>query len=256
MANISGPGFIGEIDLYTTTTTVPSGYSVGQLLFGPNGKYYRFGQVGAVALVMGNMLQGSAIDTTYTNMVVGTAVTAANVTSGQDFIQITNGTATITSEQFLGGSLSIYTAGTIAIGDEYTILGVSGTLTTGGALTVQLDRPLRAAVTTSATVNMRRSPFSGVLQSIASTLTASCAGRAMTAAAASTATVSQYTFFQTHGVGSVLSDGTSILVGSPVAVPSATAGAVILGAAGLANVGQAMQAAASGKGIAVFLQVD
>lgn len=252
MANISGPAFIGEIDLYQTTTTQPSGYSVGQLLYGPNGKMYRFGLVGSGSnLVMGNMLQGSVVDTTYSNMVVGTAVTAANVTAGQDFIQITNGTATITSQQFEGGSLSIYTAGTIAIADEYTILAVTGTLTTGGALTVYLDRPLRAAVTTSATVNMRRSPFSGVIQSPASTVTASCAGRAMTAA-----TLSTYTLFQTHGVGAVLSDGSSILVGSPVAVPSGTAGAVILGASGLMQIGQAMQAAASGKGIAVFLQLD
>lgn len=246
MANISGRAFIGEIDLYQTTTVQPSGYSVGQLVDGPNGKAFRFGLVDpSTALVMGNALQGSVVDTTYSNMAVGTAAVA-----GQDYLQITNGTATITAQQFAGGSLSVYTAGTVAVGDEYTILGVTGTLTSGGALVVQLDRPLRAAFTTSAKVNMRRSPWSGMLQS-ATTLTASCAGFAIAASAAAT-----YTWVQTHGVGAALSDGSSILVGSPVAVPSATAGAVILGAAGLANVGQAMQAAAAGKGIGVFMQVD
>lgn len=251
MANISGRAFIGEIDLYTTTTQQPGPFSVGQLVDGPNGKAFRFGLVDPnTALVMGNMLQGSVIDTTYTNMAVATAVTAAQVTAGTNTLNITNGTATITSQQFEGGSLSIYTAGTVAIGDEYTILAVSGTLTTGGSLTVTLDRNLRTAVTTSAKVNMRRSPWSGMLQS-ATTVTASCAGTALTAAAAAT-----YTFVQTHGVGAALSDGSSILVGSAVAVPSATAGAVILGAAGLANVGQAMQAAAAAHAIGVFFQVD
>ena len=251
MAFISGVPTISELDLYQTMTTAPSGLGLGALVAGPNGKYYRLSLVGASNLVMGNALQGSVIDTSYTNMAVTTAVTAANVTSGQSFIEITNGTATITSAQFEGGSLSIYTAGTIAVADEYTILGVTGTLTTGGALTVQLDRPLRAAVTTSAKVNMRRSPWSGVIQSPASTLTASPAGVAMFAATAAT-----YCFVQTHGVGSALSDGSSILVGSAIALPSATAGAVVLGAAGLADIGYSLQAAAAAKGIAVHLRID
>lgn len=251
MANIAGPAFIGEIDLYQTTTVQPSGYSVGQILYGPNGKSFRFGLVDpSTALVMGNMLQGSVVDTSYTNMAVATAITAAQITAGTNQINITNGTATITSQMFEGGSLSIYTAGTVAIGDEYTILGVTGTLTTGGSLTVTVDRNFRTAITTSAKVNMRRSPFSGMLQA-ATTLTASCAGNAMTAAAAAT-----YTYVQTHGVGAALSDGSSILVGSGVAVPSATAGAVILEAAGLAPVGYAMQAAAAAHAIGVFFQID
>lgn len=245
MANITGPKTISELDLYTTMTQAPSGFAVGDKVYGTNGKTFRLALIGASNLVMGNALQGSVIDTTYTNMAVGTAGAV-----GDTFLQITNGTATITSAQFEGGSISVYTAGTVAIGDEYTILGVSGTLTTGGALTVQIDRPLRAAFTTSAKVNMRRSPFSGVLQS-ATTLTASPAGVANFAATAAT-----YAFVQTHGVGAVLSDGSSILVGSEVAQPSATAGAVILSAAGLANVGYAMQAGAAAHAIGVFLQVD
>lgn len=245
MAFISGISTIGEIDLYSTSTTVPGGLSVGQLVVSPDGRFYRFGLVGASNLVMGNALQGSVIDTSYTNMAVGTAGVV-----GDYSLQITNGTATITNTQFIGGSISVYTAGTVAIGDEYTIMGVTGTLTTGGALTVQLDRPLRAAFTTSAKVNMRRSPWSGILQS-ATTLTASPAGVANFAATAAT-----YAFVQTHGVTSVLSDGSSILVGSAIAQPSATAGAVILEAAGLADVGYAMQAAASAHAIAAFFRVD
>lgn len=248
MAFITGQPIISNIDLYSSTDSIPGGLYVGQLIYGANGKAYRYSLVGASNLVMGNALQSSVIDTSYTNMAVATAITTANSTNQ---IAITNGTATITNDQFTGGSLSIYTAGTVAIGDEYTITGVTGVLTTGGALTVTVDRPFRAAITTSAKVNMRRSPWSGVIQSPASTLTGTPAGVAMFAA-----TAAQYCWVQTHGVAGVLSDGSSILVGSEVAVPSATAGAVILSAAGLASVGFSMQAAASAHAIGVQLTID
>jgi hypothetical protein len=248
MAFITGPRHIADIDLYATSTTIPGGFSVGDYVVGSNGKGFRLALVGGSALVMGNLLQAAAQDTSYENMAVGTAGAAGDTT-----LQVTNGTATITNEQFLGGSLSIYTAGTIAIGDEYTILGVTGTLTTGGALTVYLDRPLRAAVTTSAKVNMKRNPWSGVIQAPASTQTSIPVGVALTAAASAT-----YTWVQTHGPAAVLSDGSTFAVGSEVGTPSGTAGAVTVYAAGTthARVGSALQAAASAHAISVFLQID
>jgi len=245
MASITGTRILSGNDLYTPFTTLPSGYTIGDTAYG-NGKTFRLALVGASALVMGNVLQSSVIDTSYTNMAVGTAALA-----GDNTIQITNGTATITSQMFEGGSLSIYTAGTIAVGDEYTIMGVSGTLTTGGALVVNLDRPLRSAVTTSAKVNMRRSPSSGVIQSPATTLTGTPAGVALFAAAAAT-----YCWIQTGGVGAALSDGSTILVGSSISVPSGTAGAVILSSAGLPIIGYSMQVAAAAKGIGVMLLIN
>jgi len=247
MANISGTPTISGVDLYTSSPTRVSGYQVGDLIFGQNGKGFRYSLNGVAALVMGNLVQASAIDTTYTNMVVAVAGAV-----GDTSLRVTNGTATITSQQFEGGSLSVYTAGTVAVGDEYTILAVTGTLTTGGALTVHLDRPLRAIFSTSATVNMRRSPWSGVIQSIATTITGSIAGVAPFAA-----TASEYCWLQTKGVGAVLSDGSSIIVGSGVVGGStATAGACTLQIAGFPYVGMAMQAAAAGKAIAVKLQID
>ncbi len=252
MASITGQGIIGlgEFDLYSTSTTLPSGLGMGQMAYGANGKIFRLALVGGSNLVMGNALQSSVVDTQFTNLAVPTAVTAAQVTAGTYQIDITNGTTTVAANQFDGGSMSVYTAGTVAIGEEYTIVGHT-TGTSGQTLTLYLDRPLRSAFTTSAKVNMRRSPWSGVIQSPASTLTGTPAGVATFAATAST-----YAFVQTHGVGAVLSDGSSILVGSAVALPSATAGAVILSAAGLANVGYAMQAAAAAHAIAVQLTID
>ena len=249
MANIAGPKTIGELDLYSTMTTVPSGFVIGDLVFGPNGKTFRLALVGASNLVMGNALQSSAVDTQFTNMAVPTAITAAQVTAGVSQIDITNGTTTVSANQFDGGSMSVYTAGTVAIGDEYTIIGHT-TGTSGQTLTLYLDRPIRAAFTTSAKVNMRRSPWSGVIQSPATTLTGTPAGVAMFAATAAT-----YAFVQTGGVGAVLSDGSSILVGSGLQVPSGTAGAVTL-STGLAQIGYAMQAAAAAHAIGAQLYIN
>lgn len=245
---ITGDGIISDIDLYTSQTTPPSGYYVGQLLWGNNGKAFRYALVGASALVKGNLLQESAEDTTYINMAVGTAGVVGDMS-----LQITNGTATITSQQFAGGSISSYTAGTVAIGDEYTILGVTGTLTTGGALNVQLDRPLRYAYSTSAKVVMKRSPWSGVIQAPASTQTGMAVGVAIYEIPAAA-----YGWVQTHGVCSVLSDGSTFAIGSDLGTPSGTAGCVTVFAAGTTHqrVGVSREAAASGHCINAFLQID
>lgn len=246
MANITGLGFIGEIDLYASSTVVPSGYSVGQLLAGANGKFFRFGLMGGSNLTMGNLLQNAAEDTQFINMGISA------VTAGDSSIAVTNGTTAVTANQFDGGDILVYTAGTVAIGDDYSIIGHS-TASNGGTLTVYLDRPARSAMSTSAKVTMRRSPWSGIIQAPATTQTGIPVGVALWANTAST-----YGFVQTHGVGAALSDGSTFAVGSDVGTPSGTAGCVTVYAAGTTHnyVGYAMQAAASAHSIAVFLKID
>lgn len=249
MAFNSGLATLTPQDIYTTTASPAYGLFAGQMGFeGTTGKYFRYALAGGVTTVVGNLLQEAALDTTYVNMVVAAAAAAGDTT-----LSITNGTATITNEQFYGGSLSIYTAGTIGVGDEYTIIAVSGTLTTGGALTVTLDRPLRAAVTTAATVNMKRSPWSGVIQMPQTTQTGMPVGVAIYPI-----TNAQYGWVQTHGPASALSDNSTFANGSQLSPSLAAAGAVGVNVAGTTHgiVGWARQAAASGKGIGIFLQID
>lgn len=249
MAYVSGTSIISVSDLYTSTATPAENIYPGQMVWdGKTGKAFRYTLNGGVAQVVGNLLQEPAVDTTYINMTVAAAA-AAGATS----LSITNGTATITNEQFVGGTLSIYTAGTITVGDEYTILSVTGTLTTGGALTVGLDRPLRAAVTTSATVNMRRTPWSGVIQFPVTTQTGMPVGVSIFPIAAS-----QYGWVQTHGPCAILSDNSTFAVGSMLSPSLAVAGAAGVNVAGTTHgtIGWARQAAASGKGIAAFLMID
>lgn len=249
MANVSGIATISGSDLYTSTATPGDGIYPGQIVWDDKtGKAFRYVLNGGVTQVVGNLLQASAQDTSYENMAVSVAGVAGDTT-----LNITNGTATITAAQFVGGTLSIYTAGTIAIGDEYTITGVTGTLTTGGALVVNLDRGLRAAVSVSAKVNMKRSPFSGVVQFPATTQTEMPVGLSIYPI-----TASQYGWIQTHGPAAALSDNSTFAVGSMVSPSLAVAGAVGVNVAGTTHgtVGWARMAAASAHAISVFLQID
>lgn len=249
MANISGQSFITPSDIYTSTAAPGDGLMLGQIAWdGKTGKAFRYSLAGGSTLVVGNLLQEAAVDTTYSNMVVATAGVAGDTT-----LAITNGTATITSAAFKGASLSIYTAGTIGVGDEYTVLGITGTLTTGGALQVSIDRGLRSAMTTSATVNMRKSPWSGVIQ-YPTTQTGVPVGVAVYPVVNA-----EYGWVQTHGVCGVLSDGSTFAVGSDVSASTGgTAGAITVATVGTTKtrVGYARQVAASAKGISVFLQID
>jgi hypothetical protein len=240
---------LATIDIYGTgTTTQPGPYQVGQIAWDVNGKAFRYVLAGASALVRGNLLQSPvSLGSTYQNMVVGTAGAV-----GDAYIQVTNGTSTITSQQFEGGSISVYTAGTAAIGEEYTIVGVTGTLTSGGALKVYTDRPLRTAITTSATVNMMPSPFAGVIV-CPTTLTGIPVGVAVAPIAANA-----YGWIQTHGVAPYIADGSAVVVGAMLGAAQSVAGSMTLATAGAgyAVVGKALATGASGKGATMFLNID
>lgn len=239
-------------DFYQSITDVPGAEMVGQKVQGLNGKEFALALVGGSALVAGNLLQSQAEDTQFENMSVGTAAVV-----GQQYLQITNGTTTVIPYYYRGGSISVYTAGTVAIGDEYTIMDVNGTLTSGGAMNVWLDRPLRYAFTTSAKVVMKPNPYNQVIQFPATTQTGVPVGVAIFAAAAGSSTVPSATWIQTKGLVSVLSDGSTFAVGSGVGTPSGTAGAVTVYAAGTTHtyVGDSLMAAASAHAIPVMLRL-
>lgn len=249
MATISGFAVLTPNDLYSSTAAPAEGLTPGQqAIDGKSGRIFRYVLAGAADLVAGNLIQASAQNTTYENMTVGTAGAV-----GDNFIQVTNGNATITQTQFLGGTIGVYTAGTVAVGDEYNIVGVTGTLTSGGALNVFVDRPLRYAFSTSAKVNMKRSPWSGVIQFPVTTQTEMPVGVAQYAV-----TAAQYGWVQTHGQCTALSDNSTFAVGSMLSPSLAVAGAVGVNVAGTTHgtVGWARQATASTKGISCFLMVD
>lgn len=235
-------------DLYSSQT-VPS-HMIGQLFWdSKTGKAFRYVLNGDTALVVGNLIQASVRTAQHENLAVGTAAAV-----GDKFIQVTNGTTTIVPADFIGGTISVYTAGTVAICDEYTIVGISGTLTTGGALKVYTDRPVRYVYTTSATVNLKKSPWSGVIQAPITTATEIPVGVAIYPLPAAT-----YGFVQTHGVTAMLSSNQTAAVGSMLGTPcldAAGAATVYAAATAKAPYAVARMGNATGHGISVFLRID
>ena len=240
MAMISGNATIAGIDVYQQETVASS--PLGQLIFGDNGKAFRYVKAGGT-LVVGNILQAPVIDTQFDSMSV-----PANAV-GLQTVTITNGTTALTGGEFIGGSLSVSVAP--GLGEEYTILG-NGAAISGASLTVYLDRPIRTAWTTSTKVTLRNL-WNGVIQ-CPTTLTGSVAGVAVSAIASGS-----YGWIQTKGVAGVLSDNSTGAVGSDVGVPGATAGSVGVNVAGTGKcntVGRALRALASGVVVPVYLVLD
>lgn len=255
MASITGQANIGQLDLYTSSTVIPGGFQVGQLIYGANGKAFRYALNGAVALVKGNLLQNAVNDTQFDALAVGTAGAI-----GDSFLQLTNGTTTIVPFQFSGGSVYSNTAGAaVTVGDEYTVLDITGTLTSGGAIKVWTDRTLRYAYATATTkVGLAKSPWGGVIQFPVTTQTGIPVGVAIYEIPASTSTVPVYGFVQTHGVCAALSDNSTYAIGSMLSPSLAVAGAVGVNVAGTTHgtIGWAAHAAESTKANIMFLMID
>ena len=245
MATLNAPSKLGWIDLYTSDTTIPSGYSLGMLQYGSDGKAFRYAKAGASALVVGNVLQSPAIDTQFDDMAVPAAVASGSAGA----IVITNGTTAVAANDFVGGTLSVSV--TPGLGEEYTILGHS-TATSGSALSVYLDRPIRTAWTTSTKVTLRKSPWGGVIQA-PTTLTGVTVGVAVYAIPSG-----EYGWVQTKGIAGVLSDNSTGAVGSALSNSAATAGAagVFVAGTGRSMIGHANRALATGKVVPVYLNID
>lgn len=250
MSAITGPAFLSFTDLYTSDATIPSGYSLGMSAYGDQGKIFRYALAGGSSLVKGNLLQTKADDTAFNDLAVPAAVAIAGAGVMQT-ATITNGATTIAAHDFDGGSavVSVTPDG----GSQYTIIGHTVDAVGSAAVTLTLDRPLQAAWTTSTKVSIRPNPWSNVIQFPATTQTGIPVGVAIFAI-----TTAQYGWVQTRGECAVLSDGSTFAIGSEVGTPSGTAGAVTVYAAGTthARVGSVRRAAASGKWIHVFLQID
>lgn len=234
------------VNLYTSSTVAPDYQQIGAYVEGRNGKGFRYVLAGEL-LVVGDIYQGPVIDTQFNNM----AVTASAIaTSGVQSVNITNGTTTVSANQFVGGTVVVRV--TPDVGQEYTIVSHS-TGGSGAALTFQLDRPLSTAWTTSTKVTLRRSPYSGIVKA-ATTLTASVVGVAIYPIPSG-----EYGWVQTKGVAAVYSDSSTFAAGSDVGVPGATAGYIGVNVAGTGKcntVGRAMQANDSGVPIPVDLCID
>jgi len=235
---------IAGTDLYTSVTDVPSGEQIGSIEEGVNGKAFAYALAGASNLVVGNLLQAPAISTQFDDMVVPAAV-AAGTGPGVP-ITVTNGTVTVNTNDFVGGTA------VVSNGEEYTILSTgSSAVTSGNPLPLYFDRPIRTAWTTSTTVTLRQNPYHSVIQ-MPTTPTGPSVGVAIYAIPLAT-----YGYVQVRGVAGVLSDNTTGAIGSDASNSTATAGAVGVAVTGTTRslIGTFLRAAASAKEVPVWLKI-
>ena len=185
-AKVSAP-----YDSYSTAR-----YPLGMRLTAPDGREWVFGLNGAVLAAAGSVYQALVPVAAYDDLVV-TATAAAATT-----VNVTTGATAFTLNQFTGG----YLIPQDDAGEGY-VYGVKdhaaiGTTTAGD---INLTSGLEVAFTSATTVLMLEHPMSKVI------IHPSPATGLLVGVAASAIAASEYGWFQTRGIGSVLTVGTVVI---------------------------------------------
>lgn len=242
MPFLTGAPTVGSIDVYKSEATPL--HKLGFRLQGSNGTEYRYVKAGASALVVANVIQSPAYGTDHNALVV------VSGTAGSNLLTVTLANSAVTKDQYAGGSVSINV--TPGLSQTYTIASHPAQTSATGNVTLTLEEPLRSTLSTSSRVALKLSPFNGVIASPVTTLTGSIVGVAQYAIPAG-----EYGWVQTRGVASVLSDNSSIIMGSAVEVSLSVASSAALGGtAGVPRLGIALQAKDNGKPITVDLGIN
>jgi len=193
------PHITGQ-DVYAASITPQT--SLGVYMETDDGRGFRYVKNGAVATVAGKVYQGSTEDTT--NLAPSGGLSIAAAVKGATQIVLTSSITYATINGLAGGYVSV-NVGT-GVGQLVRIAG--NTAVTGAAgMIITLDDPLLVALDTSSKITIRQSVFNGILVAPA-TMTNSIVGVAVNVIPASTATVPQYGWIQTHGICSCLETGT------------------------------------------------
>lgn len=240
MAYPSGLSNISSANLFESETV--KSQALGTRIVGDNGSEFRYVKAGAL-LVAGNVLQSPAMGTDHNALVV------VSGTKGSNEVVVTLATAAATKDLYADGLMSINV--TPGLGESYIISGHAAQTSTTGNLTLILAEPLRTTLSTATRVALKKSPYNGVIQSPVTTLTGSSVGVAYFAIPSG-----EYGWIQTKGLCSVLSDNSSIIMGSAVEVSLSVAGSAALGGtAGTQRLGTSLQAKDSTKVIVVDLNI-
>lgn len=242
MPQITGLAVTGGINVYASETVASA--KLGLRVPGSNGSEFRYVKAGGTALVVANVVQSPAYGTDHNALVV------VSGTAGSRDLTVTLATSAVTKNQYAGGTVSINV--TPGLSQTYTIESHPAQTSTTGNVTLTLEEPLRSTLSTSSRVALKLSPFNGVIASPATTLTGSIVGVAVYAIPSG-----EYGWVQTKGVASVISDNSSIIMGSAVEVSLSAASACALGGtAGVPRLGIALQAKDNGKPITVDLGIN
>lgn len=213
--------------------------ALGQQAQTDDGRTFRYGQAGAVALAPGKMNDGATVVANHVNLV--TAVAAA---VGDTQVTVTLGGTAATLNQYAGGTLWCNVTST-GLGIGYLIKGNPAQATTTGNLVVTLVEPIQTAIT----LTTKTSLFPALYSSAVITPSAATAGGPPIGIfTGSSLPIANYGWFQTGGPAPLLSDATVYTLGESVSqAASGVAGSGSLLVATEPIYGVAMQLGVSGQ---------
>lgn len=192
-STLSGPAVVAAQGILNESSTAQA--TVGSYMETSDGRGFRYTKVGATATVAGKVYQSKALDATNDQPSGGHAVAAAAI---GDTAIVTTATLTVTANEFQGG----YIAVVVTPGAGYTYKIKSHAAATTAVVTMNLEDPIKIALTTDSRVIWCANPYNGVVIE-PGTPTGRIVGVAPTII-----TAEYYGWLQTKGVASVLFTGT------------------------------------------------
>lgn len=201
---------ISEQDV-RTTSTVLTGTSLGAYGGTPDGRIYRYGLAGAVALAPGKVSVTPAVVANHQNRTTGNAALDTFT------VGVNVGATAATVDQYAGGYLTVNDS----TGEGITYL-IEGNSAAAGSdvLTVQLAEPIKVALVTAVSeATLHVNPYSGLIVS------PSAIAHHVAGVNNVTVPIASYAWFQVGGYCAILSDGI-IAKGAQGILSDAVAGAV------------------------------
>lgn len=226
-------------------TNVAQQHPLGQVAYTSDGRQFRYGQAGAVALVAGQLMQIPAVIANHQSLVtVAAPVQSVKVT-------VTLGGTAATADQYRDGYLVIRDTNTTGAGQAFPITGNSAQTSTTGNADIYIGEGVTEALTAASVSNLELSPYRGVLVSTTADTTERVVGVPQVDTPASS-----FVWLQTVGVAAVLGNGVSTK-GIGLIKSATTAGATDVEATGTITqrVGMAQQTGASTKYNTVYLSI-
>lgn len=261
MSRITEKGATGALEVFQTSVDPSLATLPGSRYETADGREFSLVQVGAANIASGVVVQGPAAVANHVGLSPATSSTTGyNAiypiagTVGGKVIQIATGATAELLNRYQAGYL-VVVEGT-GLGQTLKIAGNSVAATTS-ALVINLEDAFTAATDTTSRFTLVLRPYGnnngtsfatdGVIVSPATTLTGEVLGVSLYPLPASTTTVASYGLIQTKGDVAVLGSST-VALGLDVAVPSGTAGAVLVYAvATTTRIGTVVVATASAK---------
>lgn len=240
-STLTGPAIVAAQDILAESSTAQQ--SVGAYMETNDGRGFRYTKVGATATVAGKVYQSKALDATNDQPSGGHSVAAAAI--GATAV-VTTSTLTVTANEFEGGYLAVV----VTPGAGYTYRIKSHLAATTAVVTMNLDDPIKIALTTSSKVIWAANPYNGVVIE-PGTPTGRIVGVAPTII-----TAAYYGWLQTKGVASVLFTGTGVagkVVGS---LSSGTSGSMAPAIAATNIGGEHMATGITGEYSLIYLRID